>query len=201
MPRLNLPGARRLRIIASVLTLTLPPIAVGQTAYAGHLEPPTAPVAALPVALYTAQANLQEASDSSKSGLATEILLGRLGEQLGPQLLPAGQVAAAAASPEARALSGDQPCNVIVACARLAGKTTGARWVVMAKVSKTSNLIWLFTGQLIRVATGEIVLDDSTELKGDPDTMVRVGTRIFADRVARVVRNGGVATNFPAAGS
>ena len=155
----------------------------------------------LPVALYTAQANVQEASDSSKSGLATEVLLSRLGEQLGPQLLPAGRVTAAAGSREARGLSGDQPCNVIVACSRQVGKSVGARWAVMAKVSKTSNLIWLFTGQLIRVETGEIVLDDSTELKGDPDQMVRVGTRIFADRVARVVRSGGVVTNFPNAGS
>jgi len=153
------------------------------------------------VALYTAQANLQEASDSSKSGLATEALLGRLGEQLGRQLLAADRVVAVAGSPEARGLSGDQPCNVIVACARFVGKSVGARWVVMAKVSKTSNLIWLFTGQLIRVETGEIVLDDSTELKGDPEQMVRAGTRIFADRVARVVRAGGVVTNFPMAGS
>jgi hypothetical protein len=50
---------------------------------------------------------------------------------------------------------------------------------------------------LIRASTGEIVLDDSTELKGDPDEMVRVGTRIFAERVARTVRQGGVTTNFP----
>jgi hypothetical protein len=27
--------------------------------------------------------------------------------------------------------------------------------------------------------------------------MTRVGTRIFADRVARTVRNGGVVNNFP----
>lgn len=200
-------GSRRLAMLLSTLAVAAPsvaaPPAAAQTesARSGPLEPPTAPVAALPVALYTAQANLQEASDSSKSGLATEVLFGRLGEELGQQLQPAARVAAAAGSRDARALSGDQPCNVIVACARLVGKSVGARWAVMAKVSKTSNLIWLFTGQLIRVETGEIVLDDSTELKGDPDQMVRVGTRIFADRVARVVRSGGVATNFPNAES
>jgi len=199
-PRLTMPLSS-LAVVA--LALAAPPAAAAQTESARHapLEPPTAPVAALPVALYTAQANVQEASDSSKSGLATEVLLSRLGEQLGPQLLPAGRVTAAAGSREARGLSGDQPCNVIVACSRQVGKSVGARWAVMAKVSKTSNLIWLFTGQLIRVETGEIVLDDSTELKGDPDQMVRVGTRIFADRVARVVRSGGVVTNFPNAGS
>jgi hypothetical protein len=191
--------AGRLPILVSALALARPAAAAAQTESARPrpLERSSAPVAALPVALYTAQANLQEASDSSKSGLATEVLRARLSEQLGRQLLPADKVVAAAGSGEARGLSGDQPCNVIVACARFVGKSVGARWAVMAKVSKTSNLIWLFTGQLIRVETGEIVLDDSTELKGDPEQMVRVGTRIFADRVARVVRDGGVATNFP----
>jgi hypothetical protein len=67
----------------------------------------------------------------------------------------------------------------------------------MAKVSKTSNLIWLLSAQLVHVPSGTIVLDDSTELKGDPATMVRVGARIFAERVARTVRAGGVANDFP----
>ena len=205
MPFTGYPMLRacRLPIVLSALALAVPAAAAAQTesARSRPLESPSPPVAALPVALYTAQANLQETSDSSKSGLATEVLLSRLSEQLGQQLLPAARVVAAADSPQARGLSGDQSCNVIVACARSVGKSVGARWVVMAKVSKTSNLIWLFTGQLIRVQTGEIVLDDSTELKGDPEQMVRVGTRIFADRVARVVRSGGVTTNFPNVGT
>jgi hypothetical protein len=67
----------------------------------------------------------------------------------------------------------------------------------MSKVSKTSNLIWLLSAQLIRLADGTIVLDDSTELKGEPESMVRVGMRQFADRVARTIRAGGVATNYP----
>src|SRR6185295_15176477 len=172
-------------------TAVLVPRAVaGQTATSQPRELPTAPVAVLPVALYTAQANLQEPSDSSKAALATEVLLPRLQELLGKQLIPADRVTAVAASSEARVRSGNQPCTVIVACARLVGEKLHAPWVVMAKVSKTSNLIWLFTGQLIRVSTGEIVLDDSTELKGDPEKMVRVGTRIFAERVARTVRRG-----------
>lgn len=59
------------------------------------------------------------------------------------------------------------------------------------------HLSWRTAGQLIQVSTGEILLDDSTELKGDPDVMVRVGTRISAERVASTVRRGGVTTNFP----
>lgn len=185
------------RLVPLVLftTVLVPRAAAGQTA--GPRELPTAPVAVLPVALYTAQANVQELSDSGKSGLATEVLRSRLQELLGTQLIPADSVAAVAASPEAQARSRGQSCSVIVACALLVGKSLHAPWVVMAKVSKTSNLIWLFTGQLIQVSTGEILLDDSTELKGEADQMVRVGTRIFAERVARTVQRGGVTTNFP----
>jgi hypothetical protein len=170
--------------------------ALAQTATRAR-EAPTALVVVLPVALYNAQANVQEASDSSQATLSTQVLTGKLQELLGPQLIAGGRVASAAASPEASATTGKQPCNVIVACARQVGKALGAPWVVMGKVSKTSNLIWLFTGQLIHVPTGEIILDDSTELKGETEAMVRAGSRIFAERVARTVRRGGVATNFP----
>lgn len=160
-------------------------------------ESPAAPVVVFPVALYNAQANVAETSDSSQATLATEVLGGKLQELLGKQLIAGGRVNAAAESPEAGATTGKRPCNVIVACARQVGNMLGARWVVMAKVSKTSNLIWLFTGQLIHVPTGEIILDDSTELKGETAAMVRAGSRIFAERVARTVRHGGVTTNFP----
>ena len=158
---------------------------------------PSAKVVVLPVALYNAQANLQESSDTSRARLSTEVLTGKLEELLGEQLIPRRQVSAAASSAKARATTGNQPCNVIVSCARQVANSLQAPWVVIAKVSKTSNLIWLFTGQLIHAGTGEIVLDDSTELKGDPETMVRAGSRIFAERVARTVRRGGVVTNFP----
>jgi hypothetical protein len=161
------------------------------------LETPGARVAALEVALYNAQANLIEASDTSRAVLATEVLDSTLSHLLGSQLVDLKQTRAAAESDSARAITGGQPCNVIVACARYAALRVGARWVVLAKVSKTSNLIWLLTAQLIHVPSGKIVLDDSTELKGEPAAMVRAGTRIFAERVARTVRDGGVANNFP----
>jgi hypothetical protein len=171
--------------------------APAQTHSPSPREAPNAKVVVLPVALYNAQANVQEASDSSWAALSTEALTGKLQELLGPQLLAGNQVALVAASPKALATTGKQPCNVIVACARLVADSLKAPWVVMAKVSKTSNLIWLFTGQLIHAPTGTIVLDDSTELKGPPESMVRAGSRIFAERVTRTVRRGGVTTNFP----
>jgi hypothetical protein len=158
---------------------------------------PSASVVVLPVALYNAQANLQEASDTARATLSTQVLTGKLRELLGSQLVSGSAVARAAASDKAAATTGHQPCNVIVACARQVANSLKAPWVVIAKVSKTSNLIWLFTGQLIHAPTGEIVLDDSTELKGEPEAMVRAGSRIFAERVARTVRRGGLVTNFP----
>ena len=125
--------------LVSFIAASGPSRVVGQSPTAQPRELPTAPVAVLPVALYTAQANLQESSDSIKAALATEVLLGRLRELLGEQLISAGRAAAVATSPQARARSGDQPCNVIVACARLVGSTLHAPWAVMAKVSKINS--------------------------------------------------------------
>jgi hypothetical protein len=173
----------------------------GQSADPTPLEPPTARVAELDVALYNAQANVQEPTDSAKAALATEVLHSTLARLLEDQLADSAQVARAIRTPAARAAAGGSPCNVIVACARAVAREVRAPWVVLAKVSKTSNLIWLLTAQLVHAPTGTVILDDSTELKGEPEAMVRKGTRIFAERVARTVRDGGVTTNFPQAES
>jgi len=160
-------------------------------------EPADARVAALDVALYNAQANVQEPTDGEKAALATSVLHATLAKLLPGQLADSAAVQAAADSDSALAAAGGAPCNVIVVCARAAAEAVSARWVVLAKVSKTSNLIWLLTAQLVHVPSRTIVLDDSTELKGEPEAMVRAGARIFAERVARTVRAGGVTTNFP----
>ena len=173
-----------------LLLLAVAPVAAPALAQA----PPASPrlragaVAALDVALYTAGANLQEATDTGRAALATSVLRGRLAELLGPALADSAAVARLASDPRIRQVAGDQACYVIVACARAVGRDLNADWVVMAKVSKTSNLIWLLTGQLINVDTGKIEMDDSTELKGDPEAMIRAGVRIFAERVARTVK-------------
>jgi hypothetical protein len=186
-----------MRLLLSVLLVAaaLRP-AAAQTA-SSPLAPPEARVAALDVALYNAQANVQEPSDADRATLATEVLHSTLASLLPEQLADSAAVAAAARSERAMSLTGGQACNVIVACARLVAREVDAPWVVLAKVSKTSNLIWLLTAQLVHAPSGTIVLDDSTELKGDPEPMVRAGARIFAERVARTVRAGGVANDFP----
>ena len=180
-------------LLAGAVTSVLQAQATGSA----PLERPDAKVAALEVALYNAQANVIEDSDPARAVLGTQVLDSTLSALLGPQLVARESVRSAAVSDSALALTGGLPCNVIVACARYAAGKTGARWVVLAKVSKTSNLIWLLTAQLVHVPSGAIILDDTTELKGEPDAMVRAGMRIFAERVARTVRAGGVANNFP----
>ena len=171
--------------------------AVAQVTHQMGPESPTAMVAVLTAALYNEGANVREDSDSSSAELATAVLRDRLTEQLGDQLVPFAQVDSVADLSSSGDLTGGIPCNVVVACAREVARRVEAPWVVLAKVSKTSNLIWLLSSQLVRVSTGEIILDDSTELKGDPAVMVPVGARNFADRVARTVRRGGFATDFP----
>ncbi|HEV8176426.1 MAG TPA: DUF2380 domain-containing protein [Gemmatimonadales bacterium] len=185
--------------LAMLIALTTAPGAVAQSDTVAVREAPDARVAAMPVALYNAQANLQEATDTAVGKLANEVLQSRLQGLLGSQLAPQQRVTAIASSTRARQVTGGQACNVIVSCSRMVASSLQAPWVVMAKVSKTSNLIWLFTGQLINVRTGKILLDDSTELKGEPGAMVRAGTRIFAERIARTVKQGGLVTNFPTA--
>ena len=179
-----------------LVTAALRPV-WSQSAGSGPREPPGARVAALEVALYNAQANVQEQSDADKAKLATEVLHTTLAKLLPGQIADSGAVRAAVRSKAAVAIAGGQACNVVLACARAVAKAVDAPWVVLAKVSKTSNLIWLLTAQLVHAPSGTIILDDTTELKGEPEAMVRAGARIFAERVARTVRAGGVTTNFP----
>jgi hypothetical protein len=145
-------------------------------------------VALLPVTLYTAGANVEEASDSLPPQVADSVLRARLDSLLPGRVVSGDPIRQAVASPAAVAAAAGKRCAVILACAREVGRSVGAAWVVMAKVSKTSNLIWLFSGDLVDVASGKLELDDTTELKGDPVRITRAGTGIFADRVARAVR-------------
>ena len=185
-----MPIPLRLCILA---LLAAPTIAVAQA----PLEPSRAPVAVLPTILYNDQANLREASDSAQARLGQSVLRERLDSLLPGQVRPFSLTDSLARSAEFRPLAGGVPCGARVACSVAVARAAGARWAVLSKVSKTSNLIWLLTAQLIQVQDGKIVLDDSTELKGEPGQMVKVGMRQFADRAARTIRAGGIATNFP----
>ena len=149
-------------------------------------------VAVLDVALFNKRANEIEAADTVHAAKATAVEYQVMSQRRGIRLADSSRVRAAATTPEATAIAGGIPCNVSVSCARFVGSRLGAEWVVMSKVSKTSDLIWVFSGQLIRVRDGEMPIDDTFELKGDPDTMVPRGVHNFAQRVAeRAVSSGG----------
>ncbi len=187
--RRTLPLQRPISLFALSAALAAAAAAIARPAVAqGRDSGDRQPVVMLDVAFYNEQATVREATDSSKAVLATEKLRDSLARSAGIRLLDASAVAAAIASPEAVEAAEGKPCNVIVACARAVGRKLGATYVVMSKISKTSNLIWLLTGQLINVKTGEILLDDSFEVKGDPNIMVPPGTGIFAQRVSKRVR-------------
>jgi Protein of unknown function (DUF2380) len=142
-------------------------------------------VAVLDVALFNSHANVREPTDSAKAVLATTKLRDSLARLPGVRLVDPSRIAAAEGSASAVQAAGGQPCNVIVACAQAVGKVLGVKWVVMAKVSKTSNLIWLLSGELIDVESGHLALDDVSELKGDPDAMVPAAAGLFAVRVGK----------------
>jgi TolB-like protein len=166
--------------------LVLGPV-TGLAAARAAVAQSTVPVAVVNFSVYTAGATQQAPSDTANAAVATGVIRTRLSGVIGPRLVDSARTAAAAATPEAVAAAGDKPCNVIVACVRAVGRAVGARWVVMGRVSKTSELIWLLSGDLVDVETGALLLDDTTELKGDPAVMIPAGVKLFADRVAKRV--------------
>ena len=144
-------------------------------------------VAMLDLAFYGKRANDIFPGDTSMADTATAVMRRELGSAPGITFVDAAAVAKAAASPATKAIVQDRPCNVVVACARAVGQELAATWVVMGKISKTSDLIWIFSGELIDVASGKLVLDDSYELKGIAKDMVPKGAEVFARRVAKKV--------------
>ena len=144
-------------------------------------------VVMIDLAFYGKRANDLMPNDSAMAMTATSIMRAGIANKPGITFVDSLAVAKSAAGPKAMAIVQDVPCNVVVACAREVGKELGADWVVMGKISKTSDLIWIFSGELINVASGKLVLDDSYELKGIASDMVPKGAEVFARRVVKRV--------------
>ena len=144
-------------------------------------------VVMLNLAFYGKRANDLMPNDSAMAMAATGVMRAGLTNKPGIAFVDSATVARTASGPKAMALVQDVPCNVVVACAREVGQELGADWVVMGKISKTSDLIWIFSGELVNVASGKLVLDDSYELKGIASDMVPKGAEVFARRVAKKV--------------
>jgi hypothetical protein len=136
-------------------------------------------------AFFGKHANSIEPGDTAMAALTTSALRRQLLALPGVSVLDSAQVAQSAAQPGPQTTANGKPCNVIIACAREAAHLVGAPYAITGTVSKTSNLIWIFSGQLINVGTGELVMDDEYELKGDSRQMMLRGARVFAQRVAK----------------
>jgi hypothetical protein len=181
LPPTRLPLVRLVAAATTVVALLVASlIAAAQSAGASGVR-----IAMLDLAFYGARANSIEPGDSALAATATATVRAALGAAADVALVDSAAAAAAASAPDALAAAAGRPCNVIVACAVAVGRALGARWAVMGKVSKTSNLIWLFSGQLVDVATGQLVLDDEYELKGVASEMVPAGAGVFARRVVK----------------
>jgi TolB-like protein len=124
-------------------------------------------------------ANLLEPGDTAVAAAATSRLLETLKASDRLAVVDSSTVARSVAVREADGNPCDHPCAVGV------GRELRARWVVKGTVIKTSNLVWVLTGQLIEVATDREVLSDSYELKGDARRMGPAGAHVFAQRVEK----------------
>jgi hypothetical protein len=136
------------------------------------------------VAFYGKSANSIEPGDSATAEGATTRIWQIIREAGTLTLVDSARIATLGA----QYVAAGRACNTSIDCARRVGRETGARWVFMAKVSKTSNLIWYFSGQVIEVATGKILMDDEFEMKGIRDEMIPQGARSLGRRAVRVTQ-------------
>jgi TolB-like protein len=156
-----------------------------QTVPASHSASAPVRIALLDFAFYGKHANSIEPGDSAMGDSATAALRRYFALYPEISLVDSSAVMAAESSPAATDTADGHPCNSIVACGRVVGRAAGVRYVVMGTISKTSNLIWVFSGQLVDVTSHDLVLDDEYELKGNSRDMIAQGSRVFARRVAK----------------
>ncbi|HEX2250936.1 MAG TPA: pentapeptide repeat-containing protein [Gemmatimonadales bacterium] len=139
--------------------------------------------AVFPVAFYGRGANVLEPGDTLVASLADSVLRAHLEHSGRFDLVDRTRLAQALE--QAR---GSIDC-ISLACRAVVSRTAGADWMVTAKLSKTSNLIWYLSGQLTHVPSGRRLLDDEFELKGIPEDMARGGARSLARRIADAVES------------
>ena len=108
-------------------------------------------------------------------------------------LVDSARVAKAVTAAEADGNPCDNACAVAVA------RKLGAQWVVTGTVTKTSNLVWILTAELLDVAAGRPILADGYELKGDARVMGPAGAHVFAQRVERILAERRTSSGRPGA--
>ncbi len=163
-------GARGL-LLVGVTTL-------GITMQGWAQSPETA--ALFPVAFYGKGANSLEEGDPKVAAMTDSILRGELLRSGRLTLIDSTRLAQAVTQAEAGGLQ----C-VSLDCRRNISQKLGAGWMITAKLSKTSNLIWYLSGQLTDAKTGRRLLDDEFELKGIAEDIAKGGARSLARRILR----------------
>jgi uncharacterized protein YjbI with pentapeptide repeats len=130
------------------------------------------------VAFYGKGANSLEQRDPLVATMTDSILRADLERSGRFQVLDSRQLADALMQAE----RGGRECASLD-CRRQLSRKAGAGWMVTAKLSKTSNLIWYLSGQLTDVSSGRRVLDDEFELKGIAEDIAKGGAHSLARRI------------------
>jgi len=128
-----------------------------------------------------AHANVLGPGDTAVVAAATSSLLATLRASEAVTLIDSATVAAAVSAAEADGNPCDNPCAIAVA------RRLEARWLAKGSISNLSGLVWQFAAELFDVTTGQPVLVDGYEIKGDPARMAPLGAHMFAQRVEKAV--------------
>jgi hypothetical protein len=192
-------ACRRILRGASVALICLAPaLLLARRAGAQSAPAGASPSVAVLSVLFSGElANGLQHSDSLVAPEATVQLRARFAEAPGLTLVEPARVDSAERSPQALAAAGGKPCVVVLACARLVGQQVGARWVAAGRLTKISNLVWVFSAQLMDVETGRLAINDDYEVKGVAGDMASIGARVFARRAAKKIAAPAVAATTP----
>ena len=128
-------------------------------------------------------ANVLQPGDTAVVAAATSKLRATLGASDVVTIVDSSVTATAVAAAEADGNPCDNPCAVAVA------RRLGARWVAKGSISNLSGLVWQLGAELFDVTTGQPVLVDSYEIKGDPARMAPIGAHMFAQRVEKTINS------------
>jgi uncharacterized protein YjbI with pentapeptide repeats len=151
----------------------------GFAAAPANAQQSQAPLALFPVAFYGKGANSLEQGDPLVAAMTDSILRSDLERSRRFQLIDPARLVKVLADREASGVE----CATLE-CRRELSQKLGAAWMVTAKLSKTSNLIWYLSGQLTDVTTRRRLLDDEFELKGIAEDIAKGGAHSLARRIA-----------------
>ena len=149
-------------------------------------------LALFPVTFYGKGANSLEPGDPRVAAMTDSILRADLAQSGRFELVDAARLRQALVQAEA----GGKEC-VTLECRREISRQLGAAWMVTAKLSKTSNLIWYLSGQLTEVSTRRRLLDDEFELKGIAEDIAKGGAHSLARRIIKAVTESTAVASAP----